>query len=319
MIIKLSDIKPSPKAIRTTWEEEALDQLAQSIKENGLIVPIKVRPNGNGKYEIVYGHRRVKAMRRAGITETEAIVEGIDDTRVLVEALIENVHREDMTPLDIARALYILQEETGWSQKEMARRGIMPVQTISRTMSLLRETPHVQSLVARGETGGKSGGTRVTSGQVTPFHVEVTRAVGIEANDRQQVLEKAASEGLTAVQTRRLAETIKAAPSGEAKKKLLEWRFDPMIHDPDRVKARAKIYGVRDPMYMEAKPGAETDWRNTPEAKALIENIQWVQRDRLIAWKTSSARLPQEARQHIARLIRKLAYDLEALADQIEA
>ena len=77
MKIKLNDIKPSPEPIRSKWDEEAMEELKKSIAEQGLIVPIKVR-RLDGEYEIVYGHRRVEAMRRLGWKECEAIVEGME-------------------------------------------------------------------------------------------------------------------------------------------------------------------------------------------------------------------------------------------------
>lgn len=314
MKIKLSDIKPSPGALRKTWSEEGLDELAQSIKEHGLIVPIKVRPT-NGKYELVYGHRRVKAMRRAGIEEAEAIVDGIDDTNALIQALIENVQREDMNPIDIAKALFQIQEFTGWSQGEMARRGIMPRQTISATMALLREPKSIQDIIVKG---GKTGTRGIELGKITREHVTEVRESGLGEDERVQVLDKASKEGLTSAQARRVADTVKAAPSEQAKKKVLEWEYSPTLHDPERVKARAEEFGAHDTMYQDKKPKADASWRDAPEVKAVIDGIRNTHRVILPEWQMTTQKMSPEAKKFIARIVHNLSVDLEVWAQKLE-
>lgn len=316
MKIKLNRIKPSPRAIRTTWSEEGLDELAQSIKENGLIVPIKVRPTA-GKFEIVYGHRRVKAMRRAGYTEIEAIVEEVDDTQVLLEALIENVQHEDMEPIDIAKALFAIQEETGWSQIEMGNKGVLPSRTISRYMALLRENVKIQKLVTRFEPGGTSE-ERKPKGKVTISHVDRVRESGLDPDYRTAIIEKAAKEGLTAEETRRVAESVKSAPSEEAKKKVLEWKYSPTLHDPERIKGRAEQYGEKDPIYKQPAKKAEADWREAPAVVALVDSIKEVRRKSLPAWIESAKTLPPEAKRYIAHMAQNLANDLNEWVEELE-
>jgi ParB family chromosome partitioning protein len=316
MKIKLNRIKPSPRAIRTTWAEEGLDELAQSIKENGLIVPIKVRPTA-GKFEVVYGHRRVKAMRRAGFTEIEAIVEDVDDTRVLLEALIENVQREEMEPIDIAKTLFTIQEETGWSQLEMGQKGVLPSRTISRYMALLRENIKIQKLVTRFEPGGVST-DRTAKGKVTVSHVDQVRESGLDRTYRAAIIEKAAKEGLTAEQTRRVAESIKSAPSEQAKKKVLEWEYSPTLHDPERLKERAEEYGAKDPIYKEPEPKARADWREAPNVVAVVDSIKEVRRKSLPGWIESVEKMPPETKRYIARFARSLADDLNEWVEELE-
>ena len=105
MKIKLSEIQPATPRVRKELNLDALDELAESIKETGgVIVPVKLRKNGDG-YTTVYGHRRIEAARIAGFKEIEAFIEDVDDSEVLTQALIENVVREDMKSVDIAKAL----------------------------------------------------------------------------------------------------------------------------------------------------------------------------------------------------------------------
>jgi ParB/RepB/Spo0J family partition protein len=292
-----------------------LDELAQSIKEHGLIVPIKVRPTA-GKYEIVYGHRRVKAMRRAGILETEAIVEDVDDTQVLLEALIENVQHEDMEPLDIAKTLFAIQEETGWSQTEMGNKGVLPSRTISRYMALLRENVKIQKLVTRHEPGGPSA-ERTAKGKVTVSHVDRVRESGLESDYRAAIIEKAAKEGLTAEETRRVAESVKSAPSEKARKKVLEWEYSPSLHDPERLKARAEEYGTKDPIYKEPAPKAKADWREAPDVVAVVDGIRQVHRKMLPAWVESTDKMPPETRRYIGGMVRRLADELNQWAQAL--
>ena len=104
MIIKkipIKDLSSSKDQVRTTFNEEKLEALALSIKKQGQEVPIKVRPNGKG-YEIIYGHRRTEASRRAGLKTMIAIVEDVDDTEALRKQVVENEYRERVS--DIERA-----------------------------------------------------------------------------------------------------------------------------------------------------------------------------------------------------------------------
>lgn len=267
MKIKLSDIKPSPLAIRKTWLEEGLEELAQSIKEHGLIVPIKVR-HSNGKYEIIYGHRRIKAMRRAGIVETEAIVEDIDDTEILIQSLIENVQREDMPPIDIAKALFAIQEETGWSQKEMARRGIMGESSIQHYMALLAESPQIQRMIVKAKDQASS-----PEGTVTEHLVRLVRHSGLPQSEREAVIKKAAEEKLTAEQTRRVADTVKAAKSEERKKYLLETPYSPFQHEPELEKERPA-------QPARGNRSSVIDWHKYPDAGRILEKLgKWERED----------------------------------------
>ena len=103
--IQLSDIVNSTQPIRSSYDEKEMERLVQSIQHYGVIQPIKVRPNGQDTYEMVDGHRRVEASRRAGLDDIEAFVEGVDDKTALIQSLIANVQREDMSDLDKGYAL----------------------------------------------------------------------------------------------------------------------------------------------------------------------------------------------------------------------
>ena len=215
-----------------------MEELAQSIVERGVIVPIKVRPNGVG-YEVVYGHRRVEAARRVGLSEIPVIVDELNDIDAIIHALIENIQREDMEPMDLAHALLNLQSLTGWNLSEMARRNIMKRQTLSVTLALLNEDPSVQTLVK----GGAAGGHQSPTGSISREHVSVTRAAGLTVDERVPILHKAAKEGLGFRATRAFAEAYIDAGTPELKQKVLETSGKQRNKDHILVAARMKLGG----------------------------------------------------------------------------
>ena len=262
MKIEIKAIKGAEHPIRTESDNEKMDELVQSIKEQGLIVPIKVRPIPNG-FEVVYGHRRFEACKRLGFTEIECIVDGIDDNAQLIQALIENVVREDMSPIETAKAMKRLQDETGWSGSEIERRGIMKRPKISTLLSLLDEDPEVQSLI-----GYKIGGTVCSAtAPLSGLHVRAVKEAGLSLEEHKPVLLKAAEEQLTHGQTRKVAEAIKQAETPEEKQAILDTPIDnPMFERMVRAKAKAEI---------ERKAvEAERHMGNTQEVKGFLDSIK---------------------------------------------
>ena len=120
MKISIKSIKGATNPIRTSEDKEKMGELVQSIAEQGLIVPIKVRPLGD-EYEVVYGHRRLHACKELGLAEIECIVEGVDDHNHLIQALTENVVREDMSEPDIARSIKAMKGDYGITNEEVAK------------------------------------------------------------------------------------------------------------------------------------------------------------------------------------------------------
>ena len=115
-LIPVAAIKPLPGQPRTVFNEEALEQLAASIKARGLIQPILVQPQADGSYRIVAGERRWRAAQKAQLKEVPAIVRELDQREVMALALIENLQREDLSPVEEARAYHRLSEQEGMIQ-----------------------------------------------------------------------------------------------------------------------------------------------------------------------------------------------------------
>ncbi|MDE2562935.1 MAG: ParB/RepB/Spo0J family partition protein [Sphingomonadales bacterium] len=119
-MIPVAEIEPHPENPRRHFDEEALDELARSISARGLIQPIVVRPLGGGHYQLVAGERRWRAAQRARVHEIPAIVRRLDDREVTALALIENLQREDLNPVEEARAYQKLSERDGLTQQDIA-------------------------------------------------------------------------------------------------------------------------------------------------------------------------------------------------------
>lgn len=147
--IPVDSIRPNPKNPRTVFDDDALDELAHSIKEFGLLQPIVVRPAGDG-YELVMGERRWRAAQRAGVPTLAAIVRRTEDADLLRDALLENIHRSNLNPLEEAAAYQQLLEEFEVTQEELATRLGRSRPVISNTIRLLGLPVAVQRRVAAG-------------------------------------------------------------------------------------------------------------------------------------------------------------------------
>jgi ParB family transcriptional regulator, chromosome partitioning protein len=147
--IPVAAVGPNPRQPRMEFAEEALAALARSIREVGVLQPIVVRVRDGG-YELVAGERRLRAARLAGLATVPAIVRETDDTDALREALIENIHREDLSPLELAAAYQELLEELGTTQEEVAERLGCSRSQVANTIRLLSLPGDVQGLLAEG-------------------------------------------------------------------------------------------------------------------------------------------------------------------------
>ncbi len=148
--LPLEKIQPSPHQARRSFDEGALEELAASIKEHGVLQPVVVRPLGDGSYELVVGERRWRACQRAGLKTIPALVKTVDDRTSSEMMLVENLQREDLSPLEAAHAYKRLIEEFGLTQEEVAERVGKSRAFIANMMRLLQLPPEVQALLAQG-------------------------------------------------------------------------------------------------------------------------------------------------------------------------
>jgi ParB family transcriptional regulator, chromosome partitioning protein len=148
-------LKPNPKNPRRHFNEDEIESLANSLKVKGLLQPIMVRPAGDGEYEIVAGERRWRAAQRAGLHEVPAIVRELDDRETLEIAIIENVQRSDLNPLEEARAYKMLQDQYSYTQQQLAEVIGKSRSHIANTMRL---TSLPEAVLTQIETGKLSAG-----------------------------------------------------------------------------------------------------------------------------------------------------------------
>jgi ParB family chromosome partitioning protein len=147
--IPVQAVRPNPRQPRKTFEEESLRALAGSIREVGILQPIVVRPAGDG-YELIAGERRLRAARLAGLATVPAVLRAGEDGRGLREALIENIHRADLSPLELGAAFQELLEDLGSSTEEVAEGLGCSRAHVANTIRLLSLPADVQRLLGEG-------------------------------------------------------------------------------------------------------------------------------------------------------------------------
>ena len=149
--LKISLVDPKRDQPRKHFDKEALEQLAESISENGLLQPILVREYGDGRYQIIAGERRFRASKLAGLTEIPAIVLDRDDKKAAQIALIENIQRENLNPIEEALAYKALAEEYDMTQEELSQKVGKSRSAIANAVRLLDLPEEVLTMVASGE------------------------------------------------------------------------------------------------------------------------------------------------------------------------
>lgn len=148
--VPIDNIRPNPDQPRSRFDDEALAELAASITEVGVLQPIVVSRADDGTLYLIAGERRWRAARKAGLVTIPAVVRGATGDTTLVEALVENVQRQDLTPLEEAHAYKQLLENTGMSQDEVAKRVGKSRPAVSNTLRLLQLPGPVQRMVDSG-------------------------------------------------------------------------------------------------------------------------------------------------------------------------
>jgi len=148
--IDVNNISANPKQPRTVFDEDQLTELALSIKEVGLLQPPVVRSIGNGKYQLIMGERRFRAAKLAGLKSIPVIIRQTADDQLLREALVENIHRSQLNPLEEAAAYQQLLNDFGYTHDELATKLSKSRPVITNTMRLLNLPPAVQRRVAAG-------------------------------------------------------------------------------------------------------------------------------------------------------------------------
>ena len=148
--LPVAAIAPNSRQPRQVFDEDAMAELVHSVREIGLLQPVVVRPAGDGRYELIMGERRWRATQEAGLDTIPAIVRETGDDAMLRDALLENLHRAELNPLEEAAAYQQLLDDFGCTHEELASRIGRSRPQISNTLRLLRLSPAVQRRVAAG-------------------------------------------------------------------------------------------------------------------------------------------------------------------------
>ncbi len=197
--VSLSEITPNPRQPREHFDSVALQELADSIREVGLLQPPIVRKKQSGGYELIMGERRFRASKLAGLREIPVIIRDTSDAELLREALIENIHRSELNALEEAAAYGELLEDLGVTHDELASRVGKSRAAITNTMRLLQLPNSIQK--------------RLISGQISPGHARTLLGLKNEA-EMERVAERIVRENLTV----RAVEEIVALSQGKTPK-----------------------------------------------------------------------------------------------------
>lgn len=189
--LEIQAVEPNPRQPRKNFDQARLEELAASIREHGVVQPIVVRPKG-GRYEIVAGERRWRASQLAGLKKVPALVREFSEAETMEIALIENLQREDLNPVEEAEAYRILLDEYHLTQDELAQRLGKSRPQITNTLRLLQLSP-----VARAE---------VQAGRISMGHAKVL--LGLDRVEEQEHLARKVAEGGLSV--RELEVAVKA-------------------------------------------------------------------------------------------------------------
>jgi len=154
--LPLHKIEPRREQPRTVFEQDRIDELADSIREHGVLSPLMVRSVGDGFYQIIAGERRWRAARAAGLSEAPVRVVVADDKRALELAMVENLQREDLSPIEEARGYRALMEEFDMTQEEVAQKVSKSRPSVANSLRLLTLPAELTELVLRGELSAGS-------------------------------------------------------------------------------------------------------------------------------------------------------------------
>ncbi len=258
--LKINDISPNDGQPRKVFDDEALNELASSIKENGVIQPIIVQRKGDG-YMIVTGERRWRAARIAELSVIPAIVRDLTNRQVMEQALIENIQREDLNPIEEATAMQELMDSYKLTQELLAKKLGKPRATIANTLRILKLDESLQEFVSRGD--------------LSEGHAKVLLSLK-EKEDQRKVADVIMTRDLSVRQAEVLVKKyIEAQENPSAKKAVVEQDIRVALSSKEVETKLKKILGAK--VKLKVLDGATgrgrivIDYKNNEELDKLIE------------------------------------------------
>ena len=195
--IPVQNIRPNPHQPRKEFKEDALDELASSIKEHGLIQPITVRYIGEKRFELISGERRLRASKLAGLEEIPAYIREVNDEDIISFALIENIQREDLNPIEVAMGYQRLVDEVGYTQSEVADKVGKNRSTVANMLRLLNLPAFIQAAL-RDE-------------QLSMGHARALITIE-NSDDQKKIFKKAVKEGYSVRQIEKAVRSLGEEP-----------------------------------------------------------------------------------------------------------
>ncbi|MFD9500834.1 ParB/RepB/Spo0J family partition protein [Streptomyces sp. NPDC060035] len=231
--VPIESITPNPRQPREVFDEDALAELVTSIKEVGLLQPVVVRAVAEGRYELIMGERRWRACSEAGLERIPAIVRATDDEKLLLDALLENLHRAQLNPLEEAAAYDQLLKDFKCTHDQLADRIGRSRPQVSNTLRLLRLSPPVQR--------------RVAAGVISAGHARALLSVDDSA-EQDRLAHRIVAEGLSVRAVEEIVNLLGSEPTSSAKPKgpRAGARLSPALTDlasrlSDRFETRVKV------------------------------------------------------------------------------
>lgn len=253
--VPVGQVDPNPHQPRSHFKADRLDELADSIRATGVLQPLIVRRSGD-RFELIAGERRLRAARLAGLSDVPVLIQDLSNERMLEVALIENLQREDLNPIESARAFDRLHREFGLTQEEIGRRTGKDRTSIANTLRLLRLPKEIQLLIEDG---------RLWMGQARAI-------LGLQSPEVQiQVAEKAAAQGLSTRQVERLVKQLSGDGQDRASKKNVS--LDPNVRAAVEELQRVLGTRVRIVQQGEQRGRIEIDYYSTEDLDRIYRTI----------------------------------------------
>jgi len=212
--ISIDDVKPNPNQPRREFDPVAMMELTQSIERDGIIQPILVRRAGPNEYQIIAGERRWRAAKSAGLEKIPVIPRTADDQKVLELAIVENIQREDLNPIELAFAFHRMAVELGLSHDQIGEKTGKDRATVTNTIRLLQLPQDLQALIA--------------ARKLSPGHARALLKIQDEQTQRQMA-ERCIREGWSVRQAEEYTRPAKAGGSGDSKEKAVPSAIDPNV------------------------------------------------------------------------------------------
>ena len=201
--ISIGELDPNPDQPRQTFNDESIAQLADSIRDQGVLQPLLVVPSDGGRYRIVAGERRYRAGRAAGLETLPCIIKDIDVIHQMEIALIENLQREDLNPMEAARGINALMKQCGYTQEKVSARLGKSRPTVANLLRLLTLPPEVTDMVR--------------DDLISAGHARVLAGVK-GAEEQIRLARRAADEGMSVRQLEQLAAAVRGKPAAKRRK-----------------------------------------------------------------------------------------------------